>query len=111
MASNLARLTGTVLSTPEPFRGVSKATGNPFSIETVKVLVADEDVTTLNFNRDPETGQIRGLDGQFEFKKDELVDVLAEVGTYRNEPQFTLRRQWKPSAAELAAAETALLNA
>lgn len=111
MASNLARLTGTVLSTPEPFRGVSKATQTPFVIETVKVLVADEDVTTLNFNRDPDTGFIRGLQDVARFEKDDLIDVLVEVGTYRLEPQFTLRRQWKPSPAELAAVETQLLSA
>lgn len=109
--ASLARVTGTVLSTPEPFRGVSKATQQPFTIETVKVLVADEDVTTVNFNRDPDTGEIRGLPGVFGFSKDDAFDVLVDVGTYRMEPQFTIRNAWKHSPAELAAVELALTSA
>lgn len=109
MASNLARVTGTVLSVPPAFAGTSAA-GKPFRIETVKILVADADVTTVNFNRD-ETGFIRGLSDVARFEKDDAVDFLVEVSIYRNEPQFQLQSAWKLSPAELAAAESQLLNA
>ena len=100
--SNLARVTGTVLSQPEPFRGRSKATNEPFAIHSVKVLVADSDVTTINFNRDDE-GYVRGLKDVLRFEKEQPVDFLVEVGTYRGEPQFNLVRKWEPTPDELAA--------
>lgn len=100
--SSLARATGTVLSVPEPFRGKSAKTGNDFTIETVKVLVLDSDLITLNFNRGTD-GRIRGLDNVLEFRKGDEIDVVVEVGVYRMDPQFTIVRAWpatSPAASE-----------
>lgn len=51
--------------------------GRPWSMNTANILVADTDVSEIQY--DPEHGAIR---------KDDLIRVVCKVSTYRGEPSF-----------------------
>lgn len=88
----IARVTGTVLGT-DSFSGTAKATGNPFTISTAIVLVAERETVRVNY--DPARDQIVPRRG-------EVVDWLVDVGTYRVEPQLTYSREWPEDDAVAA---------
>lgn len=69
--SALARVTGPVLLT-EVRTGTARQSGNPYRIETVRVLVEDTGLAEFTV---PDTFPTR-------FIKGETADVLVEFGTY-----------------------------
>jgi hypothetical protein len=97
MASTaLARVSGSVLSVPAPRGGIIKQgprQGESWSIETVNVLVADQNVTAVQLPRRDETGILQGLDTR-EIAKGDLIDFLCEVSVYGQEVQFRVLEQW-----------------
>lgn len=77
----LARITGVVLGTTSR-QGTSKTTGNAYDMSTVRVLVADSDVSHVTFSTDN--------DWRARFEKGDVVDLVAEVDVYRGEPNLRL---------------------
>src|SRR4051794_39394749 len=95
-SSALLRVSGSVLSVPEPRRGVIKngqRAGQEWSIETVNVLVADQNVTAVQLPRRDSSGVIEKL-GVREVVKGELVDFLVEVSVYGSEVQARVLELW-----------------
>jgi hypothetical protein len=102
MASTaLARVSGSVLSVP-PARGgiISKGPrqGEPWSIESVNVLVADQNVTAVQLPRRDATGVLEGLDTR-SIVKGEVVDFLCEVSVYGQEVQVRVLGEWPEEEA------------
>lgn len=88
-SSALVRISGSVLSVPEPRKGLIKSgprQGEPWSIETVNVLVADQNVTAVQLPRRDDTGTLVGLATR-EVAKGDIVDFLCEVSVYGQEVQ------------------------
>jgi hypothetical protein len=93
MASTaLARISGSVLSVPAPRGGIIKngpRAGEEWTIETVNVLVADQNVTAVQLPRRDSTGQLLGLgENVRSILKGDVVDFLCEVSVYGQEVQF-----------------------
>lgn len=90
MASTaLTRVSGSVLSVPPARGGVIKngpRAGEPWSIESVNVLVADQNVTVVQLPRRDETGLLGSLKTR-EIAKGDIVDFLCEVSVYGQEVQ------------------------
>ena len=110
MASTaLARISGSVLSVPQPRSGIiSKGPrqGEPWSIETINVLVADENVTAVQLPRRDSAGVFENLPGVRAYGKGEVVDFLCEVSVYGQEVQLRVLREFPAdeSAGYLASA-------
>jgi len=86
MASTaLARITGTVLALPEPRRGLSKQTGEPWEIATANVLVAAQNVTSVQLPRKVDGGYPT-LRGGAPVVGEE-VDLLVEMSVYNQDIQ------------------------
>lgn len=77
----LARITGVVLGTTNR-AGVSKTSGNAYDVSTVRVLVADSDVTSVTYQTVNDMGA--------RFAKGDVVDLLAEIDVYRGEANLRL---------------------
>lgn len=86
MAELLVRVSGAVLSTPEPRRGHSRTTGEAYEIGTVNVLVANQNVTACQLPRKNDFGEYP-LAAKHGFKVGEEVDLLVEISTYQGNPQ------------------------
>lgn len=97
MASTaLTRISGSVLSVPAPRTGIIKQgprQGEEWSIETVNVLVADQNVTAVQLPRRDNTGTLQGLDTR-DVSKGDIVDFLCEVSVYGQEVQFRVLELW-----------------
>lgn len=97
MASTaLSRISGSVLSVPAPRGGIIKngpRAGEEWTIETVNVLVADQNVTAVQLPRRDSTGTLQGLNTR-EVAKGDLVDFLCEVSVYGQEVQFRVLEAW-----------------
>lgn len=92
----LHRVSGSVLSVPAPRSGIIKngpRQGETWSIETVNVLVADQNVTAVQLPRRDETGILQGLNTR-EIVKGEVVDFLVEVSVYGQEVQSRVLELW-----------------
>lgn len=86
MASTaLARITGIVLALPEPRRGISKSTGEPWEIATANVLVAAQNVTSVQLPRKVDGG-FPTLRGGAPVVGEE-VDFLVEMSVYNQDIQ------------------------
>ncbi len=98
MASTiLARISGSVLSVPPARGGLIKSgprQGEPWSIETVNVLVADQNVTAVQLPRRDSTGVFETLPGVRTVGKGDLVDFLCEVSIYGQEVQVRVLEPW-----------------
>lgn len=81
----LARITGAVLNT-ETFTGNARATGQPFSIHTAIVLVADRETVRVQYEP---TGQ-----SAVQPRRGDLVDWLVDVGTYRGDASLRHTGDW-----------------
>lgn len=101
----LARVSGSVISTPPArtgfFRSGHARAGEEWSIETINVLVGDQDVTAVQLPRRQGAGY-EGLH-QPRFAKGDEVDFLVEVSVYRDTPQVRAVRDWAAVVAEQAA--------
>jgi hypothetical protein len=92
----LVRISGSVLSVPSPRGGIIKngpRAGEPWSIESVNVLVADQNVTAVQLPRRDATGVLEALDTR-EVSKGDLVDFLCEATVYGQEVQFRVLELW-----------------
>lgn len=88
MSTLLVRVTGAVLSVPEPRRGHSTRTGEAYEIATVNVLVANQNVTTCQLPRKNDFNEYDSLkNNKTGFKPGDYIDVLAEVSAYQGNPQ------------------------
>lgn len=117
MASTaLTRISGSVLSVPAPRTGIIKngpRQGEQWSIETVNVLVADQNVTAVQLPRRDNTGTLEGLNTK-DITKGDIVDFLCEVSVYGQEVQIRVLDvfphtdpAYAPAFADLIAAELA----
>lgn len=97
MASKiLLRISGSVLSVPPARGGLIKngpRQGEPYSIETANILVADQNVTAVQLPRRDATGVFEGL-GVRDITKGELVDFLCEASIYGQEIQTRVMESW-----------------
>lgn len=92
----LARVSGSVLSVPEPRGGVIKngpRAGQEWSIESVNVLVADQNVTAVQLPRRDSAGVLEKL-GTRSVDKGDIVDFLCEVSIYGSDVQFRVLELW-----------------
>lgn len=92
----LSRVSGSVLSVPEPRGGVIKngpRAGQEWSIETVNVLVADQNVTAVQLPRRDAAGVLEKL-GVRSVDKGDIVDFLCEVSVYGQDVQFRVLEPW-----------------
>lgn len=107
-STELARVTGTVLSVPPARGGIIKngpRQGEPWSIESVNVLVADMNVTPVQLPRRGSDGVYENLPGVRSVEKGELVDFLCEVSVYGQEVQLRVLGEWpEESTSYLSAA-------
>lgn len=85
-SSALARITGVVLSLPEPRRGISKNTGEPWEIATANILVAAQNVTAVQLPRKNEFGEYATLRSGAPIVG-EQVDFLVEFTQYGQDVQ------------------------
>lgn len=93
----LTRISGSVLSVPAPRTGIIKngpRQGEPWSIESVNVLVADQNVTAVQLPRRDQSGVFETLPGVREIGKGEEVDFLCEATVYGQEVQFRVLEAW-----------------
>jgi hypothetical protein len=91
----LARVSGSVLSVPAPREGIIKngpRAGEAWRIETVNVLVADQNVTVVQLPRRNDFGELP-LSGGNPIKG-EIVDFLVEVSVYGSEVQTRVLEDW-----------------
>lgn len=102
----LARVSGNVISVPPArsgfFRSGHARAGEEWVIETVNVLVGDQDVTAVQLPRRTRTGY-ENL-AATSFKKHDEVDFLVEVSVYRETPQAKVLRDYPAEVEENAAA-------
>ncbi|MDQ0733472.1 hypothetical protein [Arthrobacter sp. B1I2] len=103
MANNLlARVSGSVISTPPARTGFFKSghprAGEEWVIETVNVLVGDQDVTAVQLPRRDVRGQFEGL-GEVRLAKGAPVDFLVEISVFRGDPQARVVAQYPADAA------------
>lgn len=87
--SALARLTGVVTNVGLPRSGTNAA-NNPWNSTEVTVLVGGQ--STVEFSYDHTKTDRSGELIRFETLTP--IDVLVEVGTYRNEPSFRYSAPW-----------------
>ena len=95
-SSQLARISGSVLSVPAPRTGLIKngpRQGEEWRIETVNVLVADQNVTAVQLPRRDSSGVLEGL-GTREIAKGDIVDFLVEFTVYGQEFQARVLELW-----------------
>lgn len=86
----LVRISGSVLSVPEPRGGLIKSgprQGEPWSIESVNVLVADQNVTAVQLPRRDSSGVLEKLNTR-EISKGDIVDFLCEATVYGQDVQL-----------------------
>ena len=91
----LARVSGSVLSIPEPRGGVIKngpRAGESWRIESVNVLVADSNVTAVQLPRRNDYGELPLSGGNP--TKGEIVDFLVEVSIYSQDVQVRVLSDW-----------------
>lgn len=91
----LARLTGVVTNVSMPRSG-QNAAGNSWNTTDVTVLVGGQSTVVFSYDHTktlPTGGLIR-------FDDMEVVDVLVEVGVYRNEPSFRFSAVWDNAKSE-----------
>lgn len=83
----LLRLTGLVLSKGTK-SGTAKASGNPYRLTEYRVLVQNADLALLVVNElsDDITAP--------HFATGELIDVVVEVGVFRDTPSASYRAEW-----------------
>lgn len=102
----LARVSGNVISVPPArsgfFRSGHARAGEEWVIETVNVLVGDQDVTAVQLPRRTRTGY-EGLEAT-SFKKHDEVDFLVEISVYREDPQARVLRDYPVDLEESEAA-------
>jgi hypothetical protein len=109
MASTaLVRVSGSVLSVPPARSGIIKngaRQGETWTIESVNILVADQNVTAVQLPRRDSTGVFETLPGVREVTKGELVDFLCEVSVYGQDAQVRVLEAWpdEDSFSRLAA--------
>lgn len=92
----LARVSGSVLSVPEPRGGIIKngpRAGESWRIETVNVLVADQNVTAVQLPRRNEFGELPVNGGTNPIKGD-VVDFLCEVSVWQQDVQVRILEDW-----------------
>jgi hypothetical protein len=92
----LTRVSGSVLSVPEPRSGVIKngpRAGQEWSIETANVLVADQNVTAVQLPRRDSAGKLEKL-GVHSLDKGDIVDFLCEVSVYQQDVQVRVLDLW-----------------
>lgn len=95
MSTLLARVTGAVLSVPEPRRGHSRTTGEAWEIGNVNVLVASQNVTVCQLPRKNDFGEFDTLPSNKKgFEVGDTVDLLIEVDVYANNPQARIIGEW-----------------
>lgn len=101
----LARISGSVLSVPEPREGIIKSgprAGEPWRIESVNVLVADSNVTAVQLPRRNSFGELPLSVGNP--VKGVMVDLLCEVSVYQSEVQVRALEDWpEDDSSSLAA--------
>lgn len=85
-SSALSRISGVVLALPEPRSGISKTTGKPWEIRTANVLVAAQNVTTVQLPRVDEGTGRSPLHGGNPIVG-EIVDYLVEFTVYGQDVQ------------------------
>lgn len=106
MASTaLTRVSGSVLSVPPAREGFIKSgprQGETWRIETVNVLVADQNVTAVQLPRRNDQGMLPLAGGNP--IKGELVDFLCEVSVYGQEVQVRVLEDWPEDSASYLAA-------
>lgn len=82
----LARITGTVLN--RTIRaGEARATKNPYELHQYTILVQNTDVAVVTVNALADGPRVR-------FDLMEWVDLLVEVGVYREEARADYRAEW-----------------
>ena len=98
MASKaLVRISGSVLAVPPARGGLIKngpRQGEPFSIETANILVADQNVTVVQLPRRDATGVFETLPGVRSVEKGDIVDFLCEMSIYGQEIQARVLQAW-----------------
>lgn len=101
MASTaLVRVSGSVLSVPAPREGIIKngaRAGELWRIETVNVLVADQNVTAVQLPRRNDFGELP-LSGGNPIKG-EIVDFLCEVSVYGQDASVRVLEDWPEDLA------------
>jgi hypothetical protein len=94
-SSALVRVSGSVLSVPPAREGIIKngpRAGEPWRIEMVNVLVADQNVTAVQLPRTNEYGEMPLSGGRP--VKGELVDFLCEVSVYGQDTSVRVLEDW-----------------
>lgn len=91
----LVRVSGSVLSVPPAREGFIKSgprQGEVWRIETVNVLVADQNVTAVQLPRRNDHGMLPLVGGNPE--KGDVIDFLCEVSVYGQEVQARVLEDW-----------------
>lgn len=90
------RVTGVVTDVSAPRSGNAKQTGNPWASTDVTVLVAGQSTVVFNYDHTaplPSGALLR-------FVPFEVVDLLVDVGVYRDEPSLRYAGSWDEDKSE-----------